>query len=390
MDEIKPGQRLSPEQAMRLAIHEGARGTGHVAPNPLVGCVIVDNEHRLLATGYHAKVGHDHAEAAALRKLDASSVAGSHVYVTLEPCAHQGRTPSCARALAPLKPQTVTYAVEDPNPLVAGRGAAILREAGVTVYRIDERTDMSPELCDELIAASEDLAEIFLHNHRAHEPFVGVKVASTLDGQMAFKSGESKWITGEAARRHAHAVRARYDAVAVGSGTFFSDDPSLDIRHPDFSNVVNRAVVFDPDGRALAALAGKNLVKVRKHENVIVIVGRGSQFENPAKATVIEAGMHAGEFDLDEALAGLKNAGVTSLMIEGGATTIGAFFRAGKVQRLHLYQAPTVFGARQALAWSSGFGVATLSERYRFSHTSWQSIGSDLYWTGRTSSGGTV
>ncbi len=368
---------------MRLALREGVRGTGRVAPNPLVGCVIVDRQHRFLSSGYHAQLGGDHAEAAALRNLgDASKVTGSHVYVTLEPCAHQGRTPSCAKTLAQLKPESVTYAVEDPNPLVAGKGAEILRAAGVTVYRLDERTDLSAEVRGELLDAAEDLAEVFLHNLRTAEPFVAVKVASTLDGQMAFKSGESKWITGEAARLHAHSIRARYDAVVVGSNTVVIDNPSLDIRHPDFVGIENRVIVFDPQGRILPTLARKNLLKVRAAEKIIIIVAQGTKIENPCGATVVEAAINSGQFDLKQVLATVKNIGVTSLMVEGGAGTIGAFFTAGKVQRLHLYQAPVVFGGQHALAWSSAFGVTDLAGKFRFARWSWQRVGDDLYWTG--------
>ncbi|MES2962809.1 MAG: bifunctional diaminohydroxyphosphoribosylaminopyrimidine deaminase/5-amino-6-(5-phosphoribosylamino)uracil reductase RibD [Bdellovibrionota bacterium] len=138
------GQLLTPSQAMRLAIRQGTKGVGYVSPNPLVGCTIVDREHRLLAVGHHAMVGGDHAEVAALKKLKSpEDLGGCHVYVSLEPCAHQGRTPSCAMTLALLKPASITYAVEDPNPLVAGRGAAILREAGIRVDLLANRTDIA-------------------------------------------------------------------------------------------------------------------------------------------------------------------------------------------------------------------------------------------------------
>jgi diaminohydroxyphosphoribosylaminopyrimidine deaminase/5-amino-6-(5-phosphoribosylamino)uracil reductase len=378
------GQQLSVEQAMRFALREGLRGTGRVAPNPLVGCVVLDRDHRFLVSGYHAQLGGDHAEAAALRKLnDASCIAGAHVFVTLEPCAHQGRTPSCARTLASLKPASVTYAVEDPNPLVAGKGADILSAAGVVARKLDELTELSTETRRDLVGAAEDLAEIFLHNYRTDDPFVAVKVAATLDGQMAFNSGESKWITGEVARLHAHSVRARYDAVAVGMNTVMIDNPSLDIRHPEFVGFENRVIVFDPQGRVLSSLAGKNLLKVRSPKQIITVVGNRMKYDNPCGATVLEVELHNRQFDIKQALVALKGIGIASLMVEGGAGTIGAFFAARKVQRLHLYQAPVVFGGQHALAWSSGFGVADLGGKFRFTRFSWQSVGDDLYLTGR-------
>jgi len=381
----KAGQILTPEQAMRLALHVGTKGAGYVAPNPLVGCVIVDGEHRFLASGYHARVGGDHAEAAALRKIDdQTQLNGAHVYVTLEPCAHQGRTPSCARALAQYKLASVSYAVEDPDPRVAGQGAAILRDAGITARLWSERKEAPPELRRHLTEAAEELAEIFLHNHRAGEPFVSIKIATSLDGQLAFRSGESKWITGGAARHHSHAVRARYDVVAVGANTFIADNPALDVRHPHFPGLQNRAVVFDPRGRALAALsADKRIIKARDAERAIFVVGAGTRVDNPFGITLLDARLRDGAFDLPEVLGGLRGLGVTSMMIEGGAATIANFFEARKVQRLHAYQAPVIFGGRDAIGWSSGFGGSSMADRIRLDGVRRVGIGRDLYQTGR-------
>lgn len=381
----KPGQVLTPTEAMRLSLHVGTKGVGYVAPNPLVGSVIVDREHRFLASGYHARVGGDHAEAAALRKIeDASVLTGAHVYVTLEPCAHQGRTPSCARALAQHKLGSVSYAVEDPDPRVAGQGAAILREAGISTQLWSERKEIPPEHRRHLTDAAEELAEIFLHNHRTKEPFVAVKVATSLDGQLAFKSGESKWITGGAARHHAHAVRARYDAVAVGASTFIADNPALDVRHPHFPGLNNRAVVFDPRGRALSSLsADKRIIKVHDTEQVIFVTGTGARVDNPFGVTVLQVPLHDGAIDIPEMLSGLRGLGLTSMMIEGGAVTIANFFKARRVQRLHAYQAPVLFGGQDAIGWSTGFGGSSMAERLRLDQVRRASIGRDLYQTGR-------
>lgn len=370
---------------MRLAIREGQRGEGFVVPNPLVGCAIVDREHRLLSLGHHARVGQDHAEVDALKKLrDPSLIEGAHVYVTLEPCAHQGRTPSCARTLVPLKPASVTYAVEDPNPLVAGKGAEILREAGIVTQKFSERRDVDATERDEIEAQAEELAEIFLHNFRAKLPFVAVKIASSLDGQMGLRSGESKWITGEAARTRVQLIRAKYDAVLVGRGTYVADDPSLNVRHDSFPGFQNKAVVLDPRGATLATLSQSNLLKVRPPENVFVVVGESTKIEAGVKVGIVRAKTtDAGEFDLRSVLASLKSAGLTSILVEGGALTIGAFMGAREVQRLHLFLAPSLIGGAQGLSWSSGFGVRTLADKFQLTRSRVEWTGEDLYWTAR-------
>ncbi len=375
---------LTSAQAMAIAIHEARKGTGFVAPNPLVGCVILDSNRQLLATGYHHRVGYDHAEIDALKKLKPEQIAGSHIYVTLEPCAHQGRTGSCARALAPLKPASVTYAVEDPNPLVAGAGAQILRDAGVDVDLLANRKDLTVAEATELVEQAEDLAEIFLHNMRAKEPFIAMKVASSLDGKMAYASGESKWITGEAAREHVHTLRARYDAIAIGRATFVADNPSLNVRHPQYPGFMNRVVLFDPEGLSLKEIAKSNLLAVRSPSEVFVVTDAKLSVENPAGVHVLKVPMVApNEFMMDELLQVLRDNKITSVMLEGGAQTYGSFFNARKVRRLHVYLAPMLLGSRSGLSWSHAFGGESMKERIDLRRVERQTFGADEYWTAR-------
>lgn len=383
--EFNASSGISSAQAMAIALHEARKGAGFVAPNPLVGCVILDANRNLLATGYHHKVGDDHAEIDALKKLASPSLmTGGHVYVTLEPCAHQGRTGSCARALAPLKPASVTYAVDDPNPLVAGKGAALLRDAGIDADLLVNRSDLTKAEATELVEQAEDVAEIFLHNFRTGEPFIAMKVASSLDGKMAYASGESKWITGALAREHVHSLRARYDAVAVGRNTFVADQPSLNVRHANFPNFVNKAVVFDPDGRLLNDLENSNLLKVRDPQNVIFVTDAKVSNENPAGVRVLKIPMlDQTDFMIDELFAGLKSEGVTSVLLEGGAKTYGAFFQANKIRRLHVYLAPVLMGGKNGLSWSAGFGGASMKERIDLRRVQRETFGADEYWTAR-------
>jgi diaminohydroxyphosphoribosylaminopyrimidine deaminase/5-amino-6-(5-phosphoribosylamino)uracil reductase len=259
------GKTVTPSQAMRLAIDEAKLGWGFVSPNPLVGCTIVDSDHRLLSVGYHARIGEAHAEISAIQNLnDPSLVAGSNVYVTLEPCAHEGakkKTGSCARRLSELKPASVTYAVEDPYPLVSGKGAQMLREAGVRSEPLKSRSDISDRA--ELEAAAEEVAEVFLHNQRASEPFVGIKVAMSSDGMIASRAADQRWVTGLESREHVHYLRAGYDAVLVGRGTFDTDDPSLNVRHSQFPNFENKAILLDPMGRSFPLLLNSKVLNSR-------------------------------------------------------------------------------------------------------------------------------
>lgn len=321
-----------------MAIVEADRGAGFVSPNPLVGCVILDRHGEFLAKGYHARVGEAHAEVAALREVrDPARLEGAHVIVTLEPCAHEGRTPSCAKALAKLPIARVTFGLVDPNPLVSGQGAAILRQAGKVV---EQFVGLETEL--------NELAEIFLLNMRLKRPFVALKAASTLDGKIARPDGTSKWITGEAARAEVHRLRGRYDAVVVGAGTFLSDDPRLDARDARYQGRRSRVVLLDEDGRTIAKLAGSNLLKVRAPEDLTVVTRALTKPPSGVRLLHLLAGEGVAEL-----LAKLRADGIHSLFIEGGAGVYASFLNAGMVDRLYLFLGTPIFGA--GLSWTEGF-----------------------------------
>ncbi|MES2964180.1 MAG: bifunctional diaminohydroxyphosphoribosylaminopyrimidine deaminase/5-amino-6-(5-phosphoribosylamino)uracil reductase RibD, partial [Bdellovibrionota bacterium] len=322
----------------------------------------------------------------ALKKLKSpEDLGGCHVYVSLEPCAHQGRTPSCAKTLAPLKPASVTYAVEDPNPLVAGKGAAILREAGIRTELLANRTDITDRAA--LYAEAEELAEIFLHVHRTGTPFVAVKVATSLDGQMAMSSGESKWVTGEAAREHVHLVRAQYDAVAIGHTTFLTDEPSLNVRHAKFPSYSNKAVLFDVAGLSFEKLAKSKLASVRPPENIIVVTGEDVPKTSTSFRQLKVRRDGEGNFEMKMLLEGLKAEGLSSLLVEGGSYTYARFFQANAVQRLHVYIAPILIGGRHAMSWAQHFGGTKLSEKIELQNVRRAEFGPDQYWTARIGSG---
>lgn len=360
--------KLSPQQAMALAIEEGRKGAGFVSPNPLVGCVILSRDHELLAQGHHARVGDAHAEINALKSItDRSRLNGAHVYVTLEPCAHKGRTGSCAKHLAGLPIASVTYGLEDPNPLVSGKGAEILRSAG---KRAERFTELQGEL--------EDLAEIFLMNMREKRPFVALKIASSLDGQVALADGQSQWITGVEAREHVQFLRGCYDAVLTGVGTIKKDNPRLNSRDPRFKNKTQIAVVLDPRGEL--RFSGLKLLEVRRPQDVIWVTGPDVTVD-PQGVRQVRAPIQDGRFDLRSLLAQLKEVNIHSLMVEAGPMTNSAFLSADLVDRLDLFVAPKVLGG--GLSWTSDLKIPSLGQALRLSRLKMRTFGEDFLISGR-------
>jgi len=373
------GTPVSSVAAQNLSLAVALRGTGRVSPNPLVGAVLVDGSHRFIAAAAHEKVGEPHAEANILRELRDSgkldALRGGRMYVTLEPCAHEGRTPACARSLAGLGLKEVIYGMTDPNPLVSGKGAGIL--AGAGVHAVNAST--SPEYLS-WSAACADLASVFLHNISTGRLFTGLKIASSLDGVVAFQGDRRVWITNERARAYGHWLRMVYDAVAVGAGTVLADHPRLNVRHPFIADPVMtrtpRRVVFDPDARALEyALGSKSMPLVTEEPEKTIWLVADRKWIEPAEARGIkvvvvpvrdlpEAGARSRAFIWDEVDGVLQGLGVRSLLLEGGP---GVYSMAlgnpdprtrPQLNRLHLFQAPVILGGlspagAKALRWNS-------------------------------------
>lgn len=387
------GEILTPELSMRWALRIAERGAGFVSPNPMVGCVIVDSDHRFVAWGWHKRVGFQHAEIDALENFEKvkgsrAALRGCHVYVSLEPCAHEGRTPSCAKTLAPLAPASVTYALLDPNPLVAGKGAQILREAGV---RVGDLSIFDSGTRDELLGLAEDVAEVFLHSMKNKtRPFVTVKVASSLDGRSAMKSGESQWITGVEAREASHRLRLKHDAILVGRSTIENDNPSLNVRLTGLSEHVNWVVVMDPSGKTLNGLEKRQIAAVRPRERIIVCVDE-SHSRNDVVASARSQGFRViaipygvdGGFELRRLLEVLREMSIMSVYIEGGMRTIGHFMQAKLVDRLHVFLSTSIIGGENASGWSDGFGVSSLNEKIQIQRTRIETFGTDIHVTGR-------
>lgn len=366
MDEKINSNAISADVAFRMALEEAAKGAAFVSPNPLVGCVIVDKDNKVLATGYHAKYGESHAEVDALRKLKPDQLVGATVYVTLEPCAHEGKTPSCAKALAKLPIKKVVYGLQDPNPLVRGQGAEILRNAGI------EAIEYEGPLKNEF----EEICEVFLKNFRQKKVFVAAKVASSLDGQIALKSGESKWITGSESREKVHELRAAYDSLLIGRKTIEIDDPSLDIRHPKIKKE-NFLVILDPQGTLIEKIKSGQQFKflnTHKKEKLIFAVHKIIA-DFPFKQVSFSS--------LENLLNELWAVGIKSVFIEGGAQTYSSFLNERLIDRLHLFVAPAIIGAGQGLSWSKDFEISELSRKLTVSEAKSAKFGNDFYITGK-------
>ncbi|MGE4134028.1 MAG: bifunctional diaminohydroxyphosphoribosylaminopyrimidine deaminase/5-amino-6-(5-phosphoribosylamino)uracil reductase RibD [Bdellovibrionales bacterium] len=356
--------RLTPVEAMRLAIAEGHKGVGFVSPNPLVGCVILDKNGQLLSKGFHARLGGPHAEASAVQNvLEPERLKGAHVYVTLEPCAHQGRTPSCAKLLASLPIAKVIYGIEDPNPLVNGKGLDILQQAGIQVEKF-------VGLDDELKA----LPEIFMHNQIHKRPYVAVKVASSWDGMASLIDGQSRWITGDLSRARVHELRGAYDLVLTGAGTVLQDDPRLDSRAPGFETKSKRLAVLDPKGRCSASLGDLNISKIRPPEDLFFFTGPGVARSD--RATFVEVAERDGNLDLREILDQLFQRDVRSVFVEAGPVTVGRWLASGLVNRIYLFVGAKILG--QGRPWSGELNFPTLDKAIRLTSVRAETLGDDI------------
>jgi diaminohydroxyphosphoribosylaminopyrimidine deaminase / 5-amino-6-(5-phosphoribosylamino)uracil reductase len=351
------------ERFMRLALAEAARGAGRTSPNPAVGAVLVKGG-RVVARGHHARAGGPHAEIVALRAAGARA-RGADLYTTLEPCDHQGRTPPCSLAIVEAGVRRVFAGSYDPNPLVNGRGVARLRAAGVPVV-----TGVLADECDALNAAW----FTFITRRR---PFVTLKLAATLDGKVATRSGDSRWVTGPEARAWVHRLRDRVDAVLVGRGTALADDPRLTARLPGGGGRDPLRVVLDT---RLELPASLKLFRQRSPAPTLVAHASTRRRDLGPRVELLRCKRGPGGVDLPDLLARLAARGVTHLLVEGGGAVAGALLSAGLVDRLALFLAPAVLG--QGVGWSPGRAPARMTEALRLDGLTVERLGDDLLLTG--------
>ncbi len=349
---------------MRAALALARRGLGNAWPNPSVGCVVV-RDGRVVGRAVTAPGGRPHAEPLALA-MAGEAARGAIVYVTLEPCCHQGRTPPCTEALIAAGVARVVIAVRDPDPRVNGAGIVRLRAAGIVV----EEGLLGTE--------AEEVNAGFFSRVRRGRPLVTLKLASTLDGRIATRTGESRWITGESARRMAHALRGRHDAVMVGVGTVLTDDPVLTCRLPGFTPVGPVRVVADSHLRTRLTC---RLVATAQQAPTWLIASDSADPERrraleEAGATVITVAAGTLGVDLAQAMAALAERGMTRVLVEGGAQLAAAMLRADLIDRIAWFHAPSVMGGDGWPA-AQAFGVERLAEMPRFVRHAASPMGED-------------
>ena len=339
---------------MRAALALARRALGRSWPNPAVGCVLV-REGRVVGRGWTQPGGRPHAETEALGRAG-NAAGGATAYVSLEPCSHHGKTQPCAEALVAAGIKRAVVAMEDPDPRVSGRGIARLEQNGIPVtlgFGENEAAEMN--------------AGFFLRI-REKRPLVTLKLAMTLDGRIATHTGESRWITGEAARARAHLLRAQHDAVMVGSGTVLADDPLLNVRLPGLEPHSPLRIVLD--GRMRLPLTSALVAGARTCPTWLVTLEGGDRRRRHAYqdcgVEVIEVpGGPDGAIDLGRVLHYLAGKGLTRILAEGGASLAAALLREDLVDRLAIFRAPSIIGG-DGLPAAAGFGLERLAELPRF------------------------
>ena len=350
---------------MRAALTLARRGLGTVWPNPTVGCVLV-KDGTVVGRGWTQPGGRPHGETEALARAGAAAK-GATAYVSLEPCAHHGKTPPCTDALITAGIARAVVAIEDPDPRVSGRGLAALKGAGIAV-----ETGLCAEAAAEINAG-------FLTRLAKGRPLVTLKLASTRDGKIATATGESRWITGEQARERAHLLRATHDAVMVGANTVITDDPLLTCRLPGLEG--RNPVRIVVDGSLRIPLTAKLVAEARAIPTWIIHRPSADPARRQAftecGVTLIEAPLSpTSETDLFAAFQELGKCGLTRVLVEGGAGLAGALFEANLVDRLAWFHAPMILGG-DGLPAIEAFGVAALKDAQRFKPLAMEALGTD-------------
>ena len=332
----KIGTELTDDAAMFLALAVSLRGVGNVSPNPLVGAVILDRNQRFLAAGFHQKLGLAHAEVHAMSQLEPSTdLTGGSIFVTLEPCAHDGKTPSCAKMIAASKLSKIIYGATDPNPLVNGEGVNILLAANKNV-----------KMASRWQTRCEWILRVFLKNQRQKEIYIGLKVASTPSGIIAGDGTSRLWITGERARQMGHFLRLEYDAIAVGINTVLLDDPTLNVRHPALEGRTPTRLVLDPAGVLLTESRSFKML-LESPDKTIVVLPEGVDDRNFLKKFGVrtmkipvfpaDSAHSSAYFDWNDIKRTLGSMGIMSLLIEGGAGVYRSALAAQVVDGWHWF-----------------------------------------------------
>lgn len=359
---------MNKEDYMRRALELAKLGAGYTNPNPMVGCVVV-KDGRIISEGFHEKYGGFHAERNALAGCT-EDMAGADLYVTLEPCCHYGKTPPCTDIIIEKKIARVFAGSLDSNPLVAGKGIQILRDAG-----IQAETGILEDECRKL-------NEVFYHYMETGQPFVVMKYAMSLDGKIACATGDSKWVTGEAARRHVHELRKRYKGIMVGIGTVLADDPMLNCRVEKGADPVR--IVCDSNIR----LPLQSRLVRTAHEIPTIAACAQFAYESPKKQEKIrklrEAGVQmiptrgAHGVNLKELMMILGQRKIDSILLEGGATVNASALESRIVNKVYAYISGKLIGGMDAPTPVSGMGADRMADVVQLKDMECRRIGDDF------------
>lgn len=376
---------------MRRAIELAKKGGGYVHPNPLVGCVVVKDD-EIIADGYHEKYGEFHAERNALTRCQ-SETKDASLYVTLEPCCHYGKTPPCTEIIIEKGIKKVFVGILDPNPLVAGKGVKILRDAGIEV---------EVGLCDNEIR---EMNKVFLKYITTKRPYVIMKTAMTLDGKIAVHTCDSKWVTNEESRKMVHELRSELAGVIVGIGTVLADDPMLTCRlegnhHQPIRIVVDSNLRIPIDSQLVKTAKEYRTIVACRHfdrseaersevEKSSLNVNKQKGFLDSLQTLemrgleVIHCASKDGHVDINDLMAQLGAQGIDSLLLEGGGTLNAAFLEAGCVDEVWAFIAPKIIGGEGAKTPVSGKGIDKMSEAINLQDIDIQNINGDILIKGK-------
>ena len=354
---------MQDEEYMSLALELAKRGCGFVAPNPMVGAVIVKNG-RIIGQGYHQRYGESHAERNALAACT-ESPQGATIYVTLEPCCHYGKQPPCVNAILEAGISRVVIGSGDPNPLVAGKGAEFLRKNQIIVTE-----NVLREQCD-------SINYVFFHYIQQGTPYVVMKYAMTMDGKIATRTGKSKWITGEEARKHVHEQRHRYSAIMVGCGTVLADDPLLTCRLEGGKNPLR--IICDTSFRT--PVTSQVVETAQQIPTILATCCSEQEKQEPfikKGCQILTVPEKNGHLDLRALVNAIGEIKIDSILLEGGATLNWAALKEGIVQRVQTYISPKLFGREAAKTPVSGLGVDMPSEAVRLKNSCITRLGEDF------------
>jgi diaminohydroxyphosphoribosylaminopyrimidine deaminase/5-amino-6-(5-phosphoribosylamino)uracil reductase len=326
---------------MQKCLELAKKAEGKVSPNPLVGAIVLDKDGQIVGEGYHQKYGEAHAEVNALKQAGEKAIGGTLI-VNLEPCSHHGKTPPCADLIIEKKIKKLIVGMIDPNPIVSGNGIKKCQDAGIEV-----EVGILENKCKEL-------NEVFIKNHTKKKPFVAIKIATTIDGKIATKTGSSKWITSSQSREIVQQLRNKYDAILTGSGTVIADDPSMLCTMPDGKNPIK--IVLDTHAKTSPN------AKIYKEGQIILATNQKTD-KYPSNVEILECPLDKnGKIDIDFVMDELFKRRICSILVEAGAKVNSAFLMSQNTDKIYHFIAPKILGDNEAISCFDGFDIKDINE----------------------------